>query len=154
MAYIKVDFTDDRVMGRYRTGPIVILPGESSQIFPLYDLSDVKCENMLEKLQLTRAGEYKTVLHIFTKQNIDIFQTLEFSVIYAPSSSGALNGTLWKESKMSKDNQFWENSPRWCKATHHFYHSGLTPIEIHFDANTIGTEIVDCECFLEFHYLS
>lgn len=155
MAYINVDFSDDRVAGRYHTGPIVIVPGESSQIYPLYDLHDTKCEKPLDNLVLTRPGEYKTVLHVFAKQDIDIFQTLEFSVIYAPSASSVLNGTAWRESKISKDRQFWENSPYWCRMIQHFYNSGTAPIKISLDMNTIGTEVVECvEVCIEFHYLS
>lgn len=155
MAYIKVDYSDDRVYGRFRTGPFCIVPGQKSQLVQLFDIDDIKCERPLEPRKLTRAGEYKSVLNIFTKQNIDAFKTLEFATIYAPNNISAINGSCWKESKLTKDRQQWDNSTTWCKAYHHFYHTGAEPLEICFDVNTTGNEIVECvEVFIEFHYRS
>lgn len=153
MAYIKVDYSDDRVAGRYKTGPILVLPQE--QIYALYELDDLKCEKPLpvQNLTLTRPGEYKTVLHMFTKQdNVDLFNTLEFSTIYA--SPAAVNGTVWREHETTKDAQFWEDSPHWCKAIQYFYHNGLAPIEIRLEMNTTGDIVLDVDAYIEFHYLS
>lgn len=154
MAYIKVDVSDDRVEGRYKTGPIVVTP--NPQEFALYNWSDTKCETPVTNRSLTRPGEYKIVLHIFSKQlkmdDDDLFATTEFGVILANTS--IVSGLKWVENDQNKKRSVWSDYPQWCQCDQHVFIDGSIPVPIEFNMNTLNHDVLECQCFVEYHYLS
>lgn len=80
---------DDRSEARLKTGNITIT--KKTGKFTFYSAYDKKCESPLKQPTLSRAGEYKVVLHLFHNEKNYKIQT----GLFALDNNSILSKTKW-----------------------------------------------------------
>lgn len=153
MAYIKVDYTDDRVYGRYYTGPLTIVPTKKEErskghFYNLYEQTDTKLERPVEP-KLTRSGEYKIVCHIFLKDG-GHEKHLNYSIIDVdhPGILGIQTATFVQHYVAGKSKNYWYKDAQ----SIYFHHTD--PLGIECDIINKSNEPIECQVFIEVHFCS
>lgn len=156
MAYIKVDYSDDRVYGRYQTGPIVVVPTakadrRKAHYYDLYDQTDNKLQTPVHP-HLTRTGRYKIIANIFTKDRAAERHLNSSYFNYDHSGILGVQKVEYTEHYVEgKSANVWFTDAQII----YYYYDEANPLEIECDLiNTSNNEPIDCRIFVEVHFLS
>lgn len=155
MAYIRVDYSDDRVYGRYQTGPIVILPTRKedrgrAHFYDLYEQTDDKLQTAVHP-HLTRTGEYKIVSHLFTKEKTAEKHLNSSYFNYDHPGVLGVQKPVYTESHVPG-----KSANTWYMDTQliYYHHVEANPLDIECDLINTSNEPIDCRIFIEVHFLS
>lgn len=156
MAYIKIDYSDDRVCGRYQTGPIVLVPTEKGErdlphFYEIYEQTDTKLERPVIP-ELKRTGEYEIVTHLFSQDKRVDLDTEQSIVDYDhPGVLGISADTGTKNFTPGTSRYQWYKTNR---RIYFQYREQDQPLKIECDLINTSPVSLDCQMFIEIHYRS
>lgn len=159
MAYIKVDYSDDRVFGRYHSGPIVVLPTnkddqEYAHFYDIYEQTDTDLKTAI-KPYLNRTGEYKIITHFFSNQK-DVEKSLAYTIVNYQHAGVLGTSNATGEQRFVKLTDGGENTSYWYRSERSifYFHSTSEGLQIELDVINTSTAPIDCRVFIEIHFLS
>lgn len=153
MSYIAVNILDDRVDGRYTSGPLVIPPNISEKEpfnCALFDLVDQKREKEID-VQLTRAGKYEIIVHMV--QSRPLSGRGHFSLLRSNWKKHAAAVSAWNNKSVNGVDEK-NGLPIWDEHSQYIYvRQPSLPLNLAVWNNS-PTLAAECEIFVEVHFKS